>query len=251
MDSKKRFSKIVSYYIKYRPGYPDAIIQFMQDELGLKGPSVIADIGSGTGKLSELFLRNRNRLIGVEPNAAMRGAAEELWKTYPAFESRDGTAENTGLPDQSVDFIVAGQAFHWFDLEESRLEFKRIIRPGGFVLLIWNKRIDDKSSFMKDYNEFLQVHSTDLKTIDLRNISTDHFLAFFGSFGYDLVSFEHYQTFNFEGLVGRYLSSSYAFDKEHPQHVNAMKTLEGLYLEHQNEDHVKMWYRTEVYYSQW
>ena len=118
-----RFNNRVENYIAYRPKYPAAVAEFLRNELGLSAASVVADVGSGTGILSELLLRAGCTVFGVEPNEAMREAAEELLQAYPNFKSVHGTAEATTLDDSSVDFVTAGQAFHWFDIEGARREF--------------------------------------------------------------------------------------------------------------------------------
>ena len=131
IDSTKRFSSRVENYIKYRPGYPPDMLDLLKKKCGLPDASVIADIGSGTGILTELFLRNGNPVFGVEPNREMREAAERLLGKHPNFTSISGTAESTTLKNQSVGFITASQAFHWFDRERARREFLRILKPGG------------------------------------------------------------------------------------------------------------------------
>src|SRR4029453_17979120 len=124
-DSIQRFSSRVEDYIKYRPSYPPALLDTLVTQCRLTPTAEVADIGSGTGLLSELFLRNGNRVYGVEPNREMREAGERLLSAYPSFVSVDGRAEATMLDDASVDFVTAGQAFHWFDPPHARREFMR------------------------------------------------------------------------------------------------------------------------------
>lgn len=140
MDPKQRFSSRVENYEKYRPSYPAAVIDTLRGECGLSSRSTIADIGSGTGLFSRLFLDFGCRVFGVEPNPDMRAAGERVLSAYPRFTSLDGSAEATGLAVGSVDFAAAGQAFHWFDPPRARDEFARILRPGGWVVLAWNER---------------------------------------------------------------------------------------------------------------
>src|SRR5262249_24618794 len=140
-DVTQRFSSRVENYIKYRPGYPKDVIETLQSECGLIPDSIIADVGSGTGILTEMFLRNGNVVYGIEPNREMREAAARLLKDYPRFRSLSAQAEETTLDDASVDFITAGQAFHWFDRKKTRVEFARILKPRGRVSLIWNERV--------------------------------------------------------------------------------------------------------------
>ncbi len=129
LDSKKRFSSRVENYIKYRPSYPLGIIDFLKNERVLEKKSIIADIGSGTGKLTKIFLKKRKKVYGVEPNGEMRHAAERLLKKYPNFVSINGSAEKTSLDNESVDVIIVGQAFHWFNINEAKSEFLRILKP--------------------------------------------------------------------------------------------------------------------------
>jgi len=165
IDSTKRFSSRVENYIKYRPDYPPDILELLKGMCGLSGDSVIADIGSGTGILTELFLRNGNEVFGVEPNREMREAAERLLGKYPNFKSISGRAESTTLKVGSVDFITASQAFHWFDRKKARREFLRIIKPGGWTVLIWNER-ELVSPFARAYEHLLRTYATDYEEVN-------------------------------------------------------------------------------------
>ena len=140
MDATERFSNRVQDYARYRPHYPAAVIGSLQTNCQLLKTSVIADVGSGTGILTELFLRHGNPVLAVEPNRQMREAGERLLEGYPRFQSVAGRAEATTLPEQSVDFVTAGQAFHWFDRNKAKAEFSRILKAGGWVVLAWNER---------------------------------------------------------------------------------------------------------------
>ncbi|MCB1121892.1 MAG: methyltransferase domain-containing protein, partial [Verrucomicrobiae bacterium] len=145
--SKTRFSNRVDNYVRYRPHYPDALVKTLEEQRVLQGGSIVADVGSGTGISTELFLKKGYSCIGVEPNRDMRLAAERELRAYPAFTSAEGSAEETGLEENSVDLVIAGQAFHWFDQQASKLEFNRILKTGGHVALLWNKRNTEGSAF--------------------------------------------------------------------------------------------------------
>jgi ubiquinone/menaquinone biosynthesis C-methylase UbiE len=248
-DPIKRFSKTVENYQAYRPGYPAQIIEFMQEKLWLNSESVVADIGSGTGKLTTLFLKNGNPTFAIEPNNEMRIAAEHLFNEFPNFQSVNGTAEKTKLKDKSVDFIVAGQAFHWFDPQRAKTEFNRILNNDGKILLIWNKRIDEKYVFMKAYNDFLKDWATDYEATSLRKIDQKVLTDFYAPKRFNRKDFFHFQSFDFESLKGRYLSCSYAFDSLHPKHKKAIDVLKNTFEHFQKDGHVEMWYRAEVYYD--
>src|SRR6516162_11297945 len=102
-DAKQRFSNRVADYTRYRPSYPPALLDLLAKECALRPDHVIADIGSGTGLLSKLFLDHGNRVNGVEPNAEMRAGGEEFLRVYANFTSVDGAAEATTLADRAVD----------------------------------------------------------------------------------------------------------------------------------------------------
>src|SRR5688572_24438001 len=168
-DVTRRFSGRVDNYIRYRPGYPDAIVETLRDDCGLTADSIVADVGSGTGILTEMFLRHGNLVYGVEPNREMREAAERLLAGYDRFRSVAATAEDTTLADASADVITAGQAFHWFDRQRARAEFARILKPRGWVSLIWNVR-SETTPFLTAYEQLLKVYATEYEQVDHRRI---------------------------------------------------------------------------------
>jgi ubiquinone/menaquinone biosynthesis C-methylase UbiE len=156
-DSTQRFSNRVEDYVKYRPHYPVEIITYLQQQHNLTAGKLIADVGAGTGISTELFLKEGYRVIAVEPNEAMREKAIVLLNKYEKFSAVDGTAERTGLQNESVDAIIAGQAFHWFKVDETKKEFRRILKGDGIVVLIWNERLTG-SDFEKRYDELIIKH---------------------------------------------------------------------------------------------
>lgn len=249
VDPTERFSGRVESYVRYRPGYPPEILDLLRDECGLSGASVVADVGSGTGLLSRLFLENGNRVYGVEPNAEMRAAGEELFAGYAGFVSVAATAEDTTLDTGSVDFVTAGQAFHWFDAEKARAEFARILRPGGWVVLVWNAREKDRSPFMADYERLLEEYGTDLAAVRSDRAGAEDLAEFFGPGGFEARTFENGQCFDLEDLKGRLLSTSYAPGAGHPDHGLMLEELEGIFHRHQASGQVAFEYETRVYYG--
>ncbi|MGA9780372.1 MAG: class I SAM-dependent methyltransferase [Limisphaerales bacterium] len=249
IDSTKRFSNRVENYIKYRPGYPLAIPDLLKEKCGLTCGSVVADIGSGTGILTELFLRNGNRVFAVEPNRDMREAAERLLGQYPNLTSISGTAETSTLKDQSVDFITASQAFHWFDRKQSRREFLRILKPGGWTVLIWNERII-ASPFAKAYEHLLRTYGTDYEEVNHKPADAKVIGPFFGANGYEQAAFPNRQVFDWDGLKGRLLSSSYAPEPGHPRRVPMLEALNALFAKYQTDGKVVFEYDTLVCYGQ-
>ncbi|MGA9363739.1 MAG: methyltransferase domain-containing protein [Bacteroidota bacterium] len=250
LHSTTRFSNRVKDYAKYRPHYPLKVLEFLTSELGLTKDSVIADIGSGTGISSELFVEKGNHVYGIEPNKQMREAAERLFKCRKNFVSVNATAEDTTLGDRSVDFIVAGQAFHWFDLRKTKTEFRRILRPNGFVILIWNDRRTAASDFLHGYETLLNRYGTDYKEIKHIGIGiVGHLDQFFGKGNYHLKVFKNSQYFDFDGLKGRLLSSSYVPTEGHPDYVPMIDELKRLYAMYEKNGLVVFEYDTKLYYG--
>lgn len=245
----QRFSDRVDYYIKYRPGYPAEIITFLTEVCGLTQASLIADVGSGTGLLSRLFLENGNRVIGIEPNVEMRSAGETYLRNYPSFTSLAATAEATTLPDQSIDVVTAGQAFHWFRQQEAVVEFRRILKPGGWVALIWNDRQIDTTPFLQAYEHLLQNYATDYRAVDHKNVTHDHFDGLFGQ-SLKLKTFSNNQRLGYEELEGRLLSSSYAPLAGQPNYEPMLAELRRIFAAQQRDGTVDLQYTTLLYYCQ-
>lgn len=247
-DTVKRFDDRVANYVAYRPKYPAAVAECLRTDLGLRPESVVADVGSGTGILAELLLREGCTVFGVEPNAAMRAAGEELLKSYPKFTSVNGTAEATTLPAASVDFVTAAQAFHWFDPDGARREFRRILRPGGWTVLVWNVRRTDATPFLRDYEQLLREFGTDYTQVCCEQLPEERIAAFFaGACGRR--SFDNHQVFDFAGLRGRLLSSSYVPLAGHPNHEPMLARLRQLFDLHQQGGQVTIEYDTKLYFA--
>lgn len=248
-DTIERFSNRVANYVKYRPDYPREIIAYLEANRVMTHESLIADIGCGTGLSSRLFLENCNRVIGVEPNEAMRAAARMELAEFPDFTLVDGTSVNTGLENESVDLVVAAQAFHWFDPEGTRPEFKRILKPTGYVVLIWNERQLDSTQFLIEYENFLVRYAYDYGTVRHENIHAGELDAFFQT-KYTTATFANVQVFDFDGLKGRMLSSSYMpneTDEVYPVMIEELKTL---FAKHAENGRIKVFYDTKVHHSQ-
>lgn len=244
----ERFSDRVDQYVKYRPDYPRAVLGLLQTECGLTPRSVVADIGSGTGKLSELFLRNGNLVYGVEPNREMRAAGEHLSADSPTFVSVDGSAEATTLPDACADLVTAGQAFHWFDRERARPEFARILKPGGYIVLVWNERLTD-TPFLEAYETLTQTYSTDYADVSHKNVGDEEIARFFAPETYRLASLENVQHFDFESLLGRAVSSSYMPTPQHERYPALVEALRGVFERFAEGSGVAFRYRTQVFYG--
>ena len=245
-DPRDRFSDRVDDYARYRPRYPRALISILRQEIGLSADWPVADIGSGTGISAEPFLESGNTVFGVEPNAAMRAAAESLLGNRKEFISVDGSAERIPLADRSVKLVVAAQAFHWFDVEAARAEFARISEPPGWVLLIWNTRRLRSTPFLRDYEELLERFGTDYERVR-HDTRRDTLLDDFFPFGYERRLLDNHQDLDRPGLEGRVLSSSYTPAAEDPRRPEMVDELRRIFDVHQTYGLVRFEYDTEIY----
>jgi SAM-dependent methyltransferase len=249
LDPTKRFSNRVENYLKYRPSYPGEIITLLRSECSLTPQSVVADIGSGTGFMAELFLKNGNQVLGVEPNAEMRAAGEKVLAKYEKFISVNAAAEATTIPDHTIDLIVAGQAFHWFDRAKAKAEFNRILKSNGWVALIWNGFRLETSPLVRGYQELLIEYGTDYKEVS-REIDSCDIETFFAPGRRRQARFDFKQVFDFEGFKGRLLSASYAPEPTDPRFDDMIGDLLEVFEANQKDGRVDFDYETEVYYGQ-
>jgi len=247
-NATSRFSDRVENYVLYRPGYPPQALEVLQDECGLCPEHVVADIASGTGKWTQMLLENGNAVFGVEPNGEMRRAAERLLAQFPKFTSVAGTAEATTLGDAGVDFVTAAQAAHWFDRAASRREFARILKPGGWLVLLWNERRLEATAFLREYEQLLLTYGTDYEDIRHER-TTAEMHEFFDPKPFEERGFPMRQEFDFTGLEGRLLSSSYAPGPGHPKHQAMREELRRIFDAHAVHGWVGFEYKTRVYYG--
>jgi SAM-dependent methyltransferase len=247
-DATQRFSSRVNDYVRYRPGYPLEVIALLSSECGLTPESVVADIASGTGILTRMLLENGNRVFGVEPNSGMRTAGEQFLSAYPNFVSVAGTAESTGLPAHSIDIVTAAQAAHWFDREKARREFVRILRPGGWTVLIWNERKTGATAFLREYEKLLLTYGTDYHEVRHER-TTAEIEDFFAPSPFQSRAFAMRQDFDYAALEGRLLSSSYTPQAGHPSYDPMLAELRRIFDAHQLKGRVALEYDTRVFYG--
>ena len=243
-----RFSDRVENYIRYRPGYPAEALTALKHECGLAPSHVVADVASGTGIWTRMLLENGNRVFGVEPNADMRKAGERLLADFPKFTSVAGSAEATTLADQSVDFVMSAQAGHWFDRVGARREFVRVLRPKGWLVLLWNEREVDTTPFLRDYEQLLVTYGTDYEDVRHER-TTDSVNEFFDPAPYEERVFANRQEFDYAGLEGRLLSSSYAPGPGHPKHEPMLRELKRIFDSRAVDGRVAFDYKTRVYFG--
>ena len=248
-DPVTRFSDRAQDYVKYRPHYSHDVVDAVRQACGLTSQHLLADVGCGPGMLAEVFLENGNRVIGVEPNREMREAGENYLSGYPNFSMVKGSAEATTLPDASVDFVLAGQAFHWFRPPEARVEFARILKPGGWTVLVWHDRNIDATPFLRAYEAFLRQFAHDYEQVTHKYLASYEALQrFFEPNEIQVIKQRKEQRLDFDGLRGRLLSSSY-IPKSGDKHDAMMAALPKLYSDHAVDDRVVLEYDTKIFYG--
>jgi len=247
-NATSRFSDRVENYVRYRPGYPAEAVVVLKNECGLTAEHLIADVASGTGIWTQTLLENGNAVFAVEPNADMRHAGEQILAGFPKFTSIAGSAEATTLEDNSVDFVTAAQAAHWFDRERARNEFVRILRPGGWLVLLWNERVTDATPFLRGYEQLLLTFGTDYEDVRHER-TTDAVNEFFDPAPFEKRVFAMRQDFDYPGLEGRLLSSSYAPGPGHPKHEPMLRELRRIFEAHAENGRVGFDYNTRVYFG--
>jgi SAM-dependent methyltransferase len=246
-DSANRFSDRVDDYVRHRPDYPQILLDWLEREFLIAPNWLVADVGAGTGISSRFFLDAGYRVCAVEPNAAMRAAAVRWLGSCERFQAVDGRADATHLPDAAIDLIIVGQAFHWFEPDAARSEFRRILRAGGLVAVFWNSRKPTGTPFLEGYEALLRRFGTDYAMVAERHASDDAMRAWFGGGLRGEAHFDHRQRLDFDGLLGRLLSSSYAPQSGHPQHEPMKRALRALFDANAEGGMVTIEYDTRVF----
>jgi SAM-dependent methyltransferase len=243
----ERFSSRADDYQKHRPSYPHGVIETLVRECGLGPSAMVADVGSGTGIFTRLLLEMGAEVFAIEPNEAMRRFAESSLGSEPRFHSIEGTAERTGLEDASVQLVTSAQAFHWFDAPAAMAEFRRILRPGGHIALVWNERASDHDSFHVGYEKLLRDLAEEYHMVRHREREAGEVESYFGERGCRVWTFPYFQEVDWDGWLGRVMSSSYAPQAGHPAHEEFVAGLRRLFDESNRNDKVRLEYQTKLY----
>ncbi|HKD36682.1 MAG TPA: class I SAM-dependent methyltransferase [Pirellulales bacterium] len=250
MKSTERFTDRVDDYVKYRPHYPQAVFDTLREKIGDPNGSAIADIGSGTGISTKPLVEMGFEVFAVEPNAAMREAAERELTRFRRFHSVAATAENTLLADGSVDAVLAAQAFHWFDRPVVHKEFGRILKPGGWVALVWNDRDASRTSLARDYEQLLLTFGSDYGQVKSSGQGANQrgwLNGFFGRQRYEEITFKNHQLLDFDAFRGRLLSASYMPKPADCGHSRMLDEIERIFARHQSAEHVRIDYETKLF----
>ncbi|MBI3859512.1 MAG: ankyrin repeat domain-containing protein [Thaumarchaeota archaeon] len=241
----RRFEGRADAYSKYRPKYPRGVVDSLAEVLGFDPGWVVADVGSGTGILSEVLLGNGNKVYCVEPNKDMRRAAEESLKGYiPMFVSVAGRAEATGLDAGSVDLVTVGQALHWFDPKGARREFKRILRSQGSVAVVYNHRRSE-SQAEKAYSDVIEKFERG--RAEIPDVDDEYVADFLKNKGFKKFVIANSQSLDADGVLGRLASASYMPSPGSPEWVGVGEAVRNMFGEHGKDGVVTLRYDTLVY----
>ena len=246
LPPKERFTDRVSDYVKFRPSYPAEVIDFIVSNSDLGRLSVVGDIGCGTGIFSQLLLGRGLNVVGVEPNASMLAAAREALDSNPRFVANHSSAEDTGLPSGSIDAITAAQAFHWFDPAAAKAEFRRVLKPNGWIYLVWNERVATGSMFAEAYEALIQDVSAEYREVGHRNRTEAELLDWFEADA-KLVAWDNFQVLDKDGFLGRSFSSSYMPAAGTAEREELAKRLAEMYESHQSEGGIRLDYCCKVF----
>lgn len=241
------FTPLANDYARYRPGYPAEVLSALETTCGLTPDWVVADIGSGTGKLADLFLAAGHRVIGVEPNREMRLEGERLLAGHSNFHSLDGTAESIPIEANSVDLVAVGQALHWFDVDKARTEFRRVLRPGGWIAVLWNDPVPDTTGFTDEYRSACRAWSEARQTSDPAPSLNTGVDRIFGGAVPHHESFPHVKRFDLEGFLGRVRSSGKLPQPGNPGHDELTALLTDVFNRYQREGAVELHYVAQLY----
>jgi ubiquinone/menaquinone biosynthesis C-methylase UbiE len=242
----EKFTRKAEVYAKYRPSYPTDLLKILGVQIGFTKDKIVADVGSGTGILSRIFLDNGNFVYGIEPNNEMRSFAERDLSQYPKFVSVNRAAENTGLLGSSIDLVTAGQALHWFDLEKARVEFARILKPSGNVMIVYNER-KKEDGMMDDYDKIIDRNASKSETPD---IDAAYLTKFFDTKDYKEFTVPNEQILDYDGLIGRATSASYLPSRSDPGFDSLEKDLRKLYDTYQENGKIVLRYDTILFLGQ-
>ena len=254
LGATERFSDRADAYVRGRPSYPQAIVEQLQKAGALKRGDIVVDVGVGTGLSAEPFLRSGYSVIGVEPSESMRLAGEQQLRAYGnnggTYRSVAGTAEATTLPDDAADLLIAGQAFHWFDVPDAALEARRVLRPGSWAALIWNDRQSTGSAFLAGYEALLRTHGTDYAKVLHRHVDDKAIAQFFAPAQAAAATFDNPRALEREDLLALAGSASYLPAPGDPRHAAMLTALNALFDLHAKNGTVQMMYRTRMHYAQ-
>ncbi|SFD11398.1 class I SAM-dependent methyltransferase [Ruminococcus albus] len=228
MDTSKKFDGRAKDYTAGRPSYPSELIDRLYDRYGFSKNSVIADVGSGTGKFARLLLERDSEVYCVEPNDDMRLAAKDELRVFAGYHSVNGDSENTSLGSGSVDFVTSAQAFHWFDTDRFRAECRRILKTGGIAVLVWNIR-DMSAAINRELYDLFKAYCPEFRGFGGGIKKDDESIVSFFSGNYERISFAHPLFYDKERYTARCLSGSYSLKQGDERYNEYIRDMEHIF----------------------
>ena len=250
MKPTERFSTRAESYRLHRPNYPNEIVDLLRRECNLTSNSLVVDIAAGTGLLTKIFLESDHQVIAIEPNEQMRAVCAKLATRFPQLQCFNATAEATGLPNHSVDLITVAQALHWFQLDQARAEFARILRPGGWCAVIYNNRQMKGDAFHEGYERILTEFGIDYLLVQRQHMTSEKLIAFFTPNQMHQAMFPNEQLLDLKALEGRIISSSYMPQPGNEKYPAMQAAIKKLFAANQVDGHARMQYDCIVSYGQ-
>jgi len=242
-----RFTGLADVYARSRPGYPAEVIDLLVARCGLGPQSLLVDVGCGTGISSRLFAERGVPVVGLEPNEDMRrqAAAHHLPPGAPQPRCCEGRAEATGITSAAADVVLSAQAFHWFDADAALREFHRILKPGGWVALLWNER-DEADPFTAAYGAIIRATPGAAALEGSRARAGEPLLTHPLFQDAERLTFANEQALDEQGLLDRAFSASYA--PKEPAAAQAFATaLRDVLGRYQADSRVVVRYVTSLY----
>lgn len=234
MNNTEKFTGKAAIYAQARPGYPSALLDWFWAEADLPVHPVITDIGSGTGIFTRALLQHGAAVYAVEPNDDMRNTAEQAMAAHTHVHSVSGSAERTTLCEHSVDAVTAAQAFHWFDLQAFQSECRRILRPGGSVLLVWNHRVES-AEVIQQNAAICRKYCPNFRGFSGGNDHIEHDIELFYEGSYRKKIFEYSLQYNRAQFLNRMASASYGLCADDPQYPAFCSALSALFDAYQRD----------------
>jgi len=227
------FAEVADAYERGRPGYPGEAVAWLVGE----PPRDVVDLGAGTGKLTRSLVAAGHRVTAVEPLPEM---LERLRAAAPEAAAVPGTAEAIPLPEASADVVVSAQAFHWFDHDAALPEIVRVLRPGGWLAVVWNIR-DDSEPWVRKLSEV--IGSESVEPGDVEDV-----LETSGLFQpVERATFGHVQRLHRETLRDLVLSRSYCAVRTPEERAPVLAAVDRLFDAHGDGRVIALPYRTECF----
>lgn len=239
MKNSEKFTGKAQYYEVGRPSYAHELVDCFYSRYGLTPNSVIADIGSGTGKLTKQLLQRGSYVIAVEPNSDMRNIAQKALQQYDTLQIVNGSDAATTLDDESVNAITVAQAFHWFDALAFQKECARILKEGGYVFLIWNMR-DIEAPINKETYYIFKKYCPNFYGFSGGVQDEDSRISTFFNNQFVVEKFPNPLYYSKETFLQRCLSASYSLNSDDAQYEAYLNDLTELFDRFAQEDVVEV-----------